>query len=538
MAVYNVTLYRQFDKRNNSTAHPSNPPSGISARPYECVGELVQGCDILAPIIAFNFDPEDMAIPGAPDSATIRVVQFNYAYIQDFRRCYFVKNWRHEYGRWIAEFSVDVLASFKNSLQLERGEQYVLRCTSDKNPKIADMLFPITSEIEILSENVNLSGGNFWNKGGNITNGFFVVGIINSDINTFGSVSYYVFEPSQLRELMNVLMGDFSWLDINDVSQELTQALFNPFQYIVSCMWFPTMPDCVTVTSVKYGWWNFDIGAYRITNAVRVNESAAYYKIPKHPDSDDDDSYLNMAPFRLVTGFFEPWGVFEIPVSAETRYIYASVSVDFITGNGILKIWRNASKSTGDVAETLEDVLIYKQAIVGVPIQLSQMATNVLNTGTTAIDSVGNVVDALFSGISKTMSIASSAGAAGANGAGAAGMAALSATFGGVATVGKTVQALAHGIQDIAEAGVPRLSTNGVNGSFLPYNITPRIIVRYRKQAGRNPELFGNPLCENRDISTLSGFIQCARPSLELKGATVSERDTFNAMLESGIYYE
>lgn len=503
MAVYSVTLYRQFDKRNNSTAHPADPPSGLTARPYECAGELVEGCDILNPVIAFKFNPDEMALPEAPDSATIRVVQFNYAYIKDFRRCYFIKNWRHEYGMWIAEFGVDVLASHKNSLLMEGNDFYVLRSASEKNCNVVDTLYPIVSDVEVISYPTSLSGMGFWKTNGNINDGYYVVGIINGETNTYGSVSYYVFTPAQLRTLMNKLMGSFSWLNVDDVSQELTQALFNPFQYIVSTMWFPTMPTCATVSSVKYGWWSFPVSAYRLTEASTCDISAAYFRVEKHPDAEEDNSYLNTAPFRTITGFFEPWGVFDIAVPPDADYVYLNISVDYITGSGVLKIWRNASKSTGAVAETVEDVLAYRQAQIGVPIQLSQMSTNVLGVAENAVNAVGGTVGSLLSG-----------------------------------NLGGAITNAISGIVSAAEESVPKLSTKGVNGSFLAFNITPRIVTRFRKQTERNNELFGSPLCENRNITDLSGFVQCAKPSVQLMGATETERAMFNSMLESGIYYE
>lgn len=503
MAVYSVTLYRQFDKRNNSTAHPANPPAGLSARPYDCAGELVNGCDILNPVIAFKFNPEEMAIPDAPDSATIRVVQFNYAYIKDFRRCYFVKNWRHEYGMWIAEMGVDVLASYKSALSMENDDFYVLRSASDKNENIVDTLYPIVADVEVESYPTSLSGMGFWKTNGNISNGYYVVGIINGETNTYGSVSYYVFTPSQLRTLMSNLMGSFSWLNVDDVSQELTQALVNPFQYFVSCMWFPIMPTCTSVSSVKYGWWSFAVSAYRLTEASACDISAAYFRAEKHPDSEGNNSYLNTPPFRTVTGFFEPWGVFDIAVPPDADYVYLNISVDYITGSGVLKIWRNASKSTGAVAETVEDVLAYRQAQIGVPIQLSQMSTNVLGVAENAINAVGGTVGSLLHG-----------------------------------NIGGAITNAVSGIVSAAEESVPKLSTKGVNGSFLAFNITPRIVTRFRKQAGRNNDLFGSPLCENRNIADLSGFVQCAKPSVQLMGATETERSEFNRLLESGIYYE
>lgn len=501
MAVTKVTLYFQYDKRKNSTANPRDAvTNGIVVRPLETIGELRENCSILSPRISFRFSPEDVAIEGVPESATVRITRINYAHIPDFGRFYFIANWTHSNGIWIADMTVDVLGTYKDALMLEQNDMYVLRSSSECDELITDMLYPISNEVETVRVTPNVTNGILWDGGANINSGFYVVGIINADSSTYGSVSYYCFTPSGLRTLLNKLMGNFSWLNISEITQELAQALVNPFQYFTSCMWFPSMPSCVSVTSIKYGWWAFSVSAYRITSAIQSNALVATFEVEDHPNSNSKNSYLNTAPFRTVSCTFEPFGSFEMPTPPGVNNISCFADIDYITGLATLKMCRQLEIVNGIPSY---DVLAYRQGRVGVPIQLSQMATNVLgvaeNVAQATIGTVGN----LFSG-----------------------------------NIGGAISNAISGICGAVEESVPKLSTSGANGSFLAYGQKPFVIVRYRKQTETVNELFGRPLCKKRNISTLSGFVQVASPSVTLMGATDTERDVMNNALASGVYYE
>ena len=90
MAI-DITFYT-FNKKPNSTRQP--PGGGVT---YKC--NLIEPTSFTAPDIA-------LVVPAKPTG-------YNYAFIPEFSRYYFVTDWAFSAGLWRASLSVDVLASFK-----------------------------------------------------------------------------------------------------------------------------------------------------------------------------------------------------------------------------------------------------------------------------------------------------------------------------------------------------------------------------------------------------------------------------------------
>ena len=65
-------------------------------------GSLKESCDVLAPVINFECDT---------------LMKYNYAYIPDFRRYYFITKFTNVVNNvWEVEFKVDPLMSFKGDI--------------------------------------------------------------------------------------------------------------------------------------------------------------------------------------------------------------------------------------------------------------------------------------------------------------------------------------------------------------------------------------------------------------------------------------
>ena len=78
-------------KRRNSTMIP---PSGT----LKFRGELKENTSMLNPSILF-------------DSFVLTAPQYNYMYIAEFRRYYYINDWTYDLGLWCDHCSFDVLAS-------------------------------------------------------------------------------------------------------------------------------------------------------------------------------------------------------------------------------------------------------------------------------------------------------------------------------------------------------------------------------------------------------------------------------------------
>lgn len=473
-----VKLY-QHNKRINSTLKPND--ENLCA---EYNGVMVGGSSVLNPEISFRFEiPEN--------SPTV----YNYAYILLFgARYYYIDNWTFKDGLWTAHMSVDTLASYKE--HIGNSVQYVLRSSSKRNVDITDTLYPTIRKVVSRKDNVELGEGSSWKVGGDLSKGHYIIGVINNDASAIGSVSYYIMNNGQMRVFLNKLMGSFSWLNVTEISQELTQALFNPFQYVVSCRWYP-YPNPYegaggSVTNLPYGWWSLSgVSATRYNGASSLRVFEGRFTPPPHPLR-GDDNFMNAAPFTECKLFAEPWGVFDIPcrTSRETLYMYSNI--DFITGKSVLTV------------ETVSgDVVAYRECFVGVDIQLSQMSTDVGNIITSTVGGITGTVKSVLTG-----------------------------------QIGGAISNAVSGIGSFVESLTPELESRGLNGSTLAYNLAPFITTRFALRVDTDNERLGSPLAESCLISELSGYVLCASPSVKLSHAFPTEIETVNRFLAEGFFYE
>ena len=176
---------------------------------------------------------------------------FTYAYIPDFNRYYFVTGWAWNPPFWEGSMTVDVLASHRS--QIGTSSHYVLRTdsTTDYNPMITDTMSPASNEIDL--EQFSLPSP-FTSQ---INNGIYVVGLISGDsTNSVGAITYYAMTSAQFGTFKGILFGNGNLVTmglaefdpanpgqliplVTDMSLEMTKAMYNPYQYVASCMWFP-----------------------------------------------------------------------------------------------------------------------------------------------------------------------------------------------------------------------------------------------------------------------------------------------------------
>ena len=103
----NVRLYT-YSKKVNSTAHPST--SGGTG--YSCT--LKDPSSLLNPVILLKIS---------------NPTNKNYAYIEEFGRFYWIRDWVSDHNMWEAHLQVDPLASWRSGIRA--SSQYVDR--ADQN---------------------------------------------------------------------------------------------------------------------------------------------------------------------------------------------------------------------------------------------------------------------------------------------------------------------------------------------------------------------------------------------------------------------
>ncbi len=462
----------QFAKKENST---KKPESGTGTA-YTCL--FKEPVNLLNPVITLQHE---------------NPVGYNYAYIGTFGRYYFVNNWEYERGLWRAELSVDVLASWK--AQIGESTQYVVRSASSYDGNIIDLQYPAKTAPDIEYEYKSFNHFVY-----SLASGSYVIGIITSQSTGVGAVNYYIFSPENFRNFSNKLLSNADWFasDITEISQPLLKTLFNPFQYIVSCIWVPLDISAGSKSqTIQIGWdWSLPATCKILTGETVFSDSLTF-DVPTHPDAQTRGVYLNSAPYSQYTLTVPMYGRFPLDANilSQTETLVCEISLDVTTGNGRLQ--------ARSVKYTFADVT----AMVGVPIQLAQ-----ITQGTNSI----------------TQGVASAAGAVVAGS-----LNAFDKVMGG--NTGVTQGKIASISSALATSG-NQVSTLGSNGSTAGLGPAKFEAVFYHPVSEDN-EHYGRPLCEAVKIQTLSGYVLCDSADISTI-ATQQENVMINNYLNWGFFYE
>lgn len=353
-----ITFYK-LQKKPNSTLLPSGAGFDLSC-------DIIDNNNIISPRIRVK----------AP--ANFLTKEYNYVYIPDFNRYYFVVDIIWELGTWVYSLNIDVLATYKT--QIGASSQYVRRCSNTFDGTITDTLYPIKNAY--VQEKVVESTHTLFAPASEMT-AWYVVGIIegmssemeayfrntynvNPDYIYNGSVVYYVLDASQLRELMSMLLGSDSIYGIpaEEISSALAKQLLNPIQYIESVRCVPFKPACVVdstsyedarIKKVQFGFSIIDVPGggsdvepepgdgddpeavsdygWRIlarpsagrplrigaTNEGWIHMQAFTMRLPVHPQSGDRGAWVLGKPTSAYTIEVEPFGMIDIPGSVPIK---------------------------------------------------------------------------------------------------------------------------------------------------------------------------------------------------------------------------
>ena len=516
-----VNLYSGFSKRINSTKLPN-------VTPVEKEGTLRSPCSVTSPEIAFKTMGQN-----SPSS-------FCYAYIPKFGRYYFITDWIADGALWVCKMNEDCLASWRTNIG--NTSAYIERSASMYDGKVIDNLYPCDTDYTI----VNTSLASDWYSV-IPSAGCFVVGIICKASTYYGSsivggsVTYYVMTPENLRSLIHYLYSG-TFLDDNgfpvqqttlqQMSNEVAKAFVNPSQYIVSCMWFPFSIEAFSRggdQDIQVGYYdlgtNHGVGRYVDTvifTSLVTSQSNA--PIPEHPLAPTRGEYLNYSTYSTHSVLIQPFGSFTIDNAflKYGRYLYCQISVDPITGKAVMRVHL---RPTASGTTELSPVMCELTAMLGVPIQLSQVISDFLGASTDLIKGGTIIANGLASSpTSKETGIVPYGSVKPPIGFGSGDMALMLA----LPSIGNAVKDIAGAVQSV-----------GVNGSYLftsPY-LPPCITSVFKNPVKENNTECGRPLCDTKVINTLSGFIKCGEVTVNYP-CYDSEKVTIHNHLVSGFFWE
>lgn len=469
-----ATFY-QFAKRPNSTKRPSGGQEfGI---------DLKAPCNIIDPEIkiATQSDPTG----------------YNYCYLPTFSRYYWVKNWTYADGLWNASLTVDTLASYRD--EIGYSTEYVVRSSAKFDPKIADNLYP--TKATITTRTIYASSTPFTDDPESGSQGFFVVAVNAPGYVSFGGAIYLAMSGTTFQKLMAALLQNTDYLDISadEISSNLTKALFNPIQYISKAFWIPCGNAAIgtPITEIPVGWWKMqNVGnAYVIQNTNDKNVFTFSISTPHHPQHITRGVYTDGAPYSEYTLYCPPFG--EIKLNANLfvlqSTLYCRLTVDYRTGDAILDLSFNKDFNT---------IFFSTSGNVSVPVQLAQITTNV-----NELASLGGLIQTAV-------------------GAVAGG---IESFFGG----GNVINGIASGAQQMT---VSSQSKGGV-ASVAKYGITPYLTGAFYDLVDDNNEDHGRPLCQKVQLFSIPGFIMVDDPDIALP-ATAAEIDSVKSYMKNGFFLE
>ena len=453
-----IEAFSGFSKKPNSTKQPSGGTS------ITCT--LKDGCSVLNPVFLLHG------------------YNLSHNYVKWGSRYYYIDD-IVIIGNELAEYhcSTDVLATYKSDIG--SSSQYIARSATASNSRIVDNYYPALAKNTHDAQTITSPFVS------SVSDGYYVVGIQGKGSGgNGGAVTYYRATADGLKTLVNYMLSSPSSYQVSEISEELLTCIFNPLQFIVSCMWFPFAPPIMS-GDLTVGWWQATASG---VNRLSTLEWGTNFNvsIPKHPKAASRGQYLNLPPFAKYKLEAGPWGL--IPLDnfnlIDASSLTCDYKVDLITGSGRLNI---------HFRDKVVHEAIYT-AQIGVPIQLGQ---NMFNQGA-LVDTGTGIINTIKS-----------------------------------AATGDPAGMLAHGLSGIGNAAeltqaIP--SSVGSNGT-LSFNNIFGITADFLDVADEDNTSHGRPLCEVRTISSLSGFIMCEKADLD-SAASPAEKETILANLNEGFYYE
>lgn len=482
-------------KRVNSTFIPA------MSRTYNCT--LKRPCTIETPVV----DISDFNI------------NYNVAYIPDFGRYYFVSD-IESITNAITRYhlTVDPLASFKTNVLAQRV--FVSRSQSHGSNMLVDPYATHTAD------NPNIYNV-AWDIDKYNVGGFYVLQTAgHGTARSIGqAVNTYLIDDVNLRALIDTLFTANTYDESGAATVSgLEKTYFNPFQYLISCKWFPLDTSAVETevnpSAINFGWWTVPA---TVAHGYRIRgETVSSYTDFSLPSAVD---WTATSPdYSRYTLYVPGVGTLEVDPAFAGLPLYCLVWTDLLTGGCRCEI----RYQTGTTHGSADPILSVANGYWGVEVMLTQLASDASNLASNFYNAV--------SGISGGYTFADTLGSTLAGGGAMAQIANVGYSL--LETVpfvrGYFKEAKTNSLQ-------PALSVNGAVGNFSELLNFPRIkltVKHYDKLEPNMDVTNGLPFNRNIVLNQLTGYTQCNNASITVAGATIKEKLAIKSYLEGGFWIE
>lgn len=382
--------------------------------------------------------------------------------------------------------SIDVLATFKT--QIGASTQFVERSASTYDDMIPDNLLSTTNEIVSVSSSTTALA--FYD-----TTGIYL-------IQTFSASGVNVYAYGNLQDISGILNNnaynsDAGWLDA--LVQTVGLNIFDVSAYVSNPVWLPVKLSALggdTTTPVCVGFWNLDINTYPADKHIHTFtiQDSGTIAVPAGIYTDYRRYDSTYSRYNL---YLPAVGCIPLPSIYAGNTINFTVTVDIFSGNCSYKLYS---------VDGAGSALIGKYS--------GQMGTQIPYS-TTRMDTLGLLQTIL----APDVNLGSGSGAS---------------MYAGIA------QSAVNFAFDVTRATIePAVSINSTAGNMTELSNYPNILCTVTNFGCKEFPLAegGRPLYEHKQINTLSGYIKCGNPSLDIAGHG-TEKDQVNSYLANGFYYE
>lgn len=481
--------FYNFSKRENSTARP----------------DLTAG-------LVFNFTLKDRAALNSPDFRVdlggADVVPFyNYCYVAEWDRYYFIKDWTADHNLWIAHCSVDVLATYKDVILA--STQFVSYSSVSGSAWLADTRVPVLKDVTVGQASAALPIF--------ISTGIYILSCIGKT----GSC-LYALDLGNLKRLIASISdgGDEFAQQAETRAQQFLQGGTNPLS-AEDMLGFATLATQNDLLGNAYG------------NAPSCLRSCIYVPFSSSPFAAGSGETINLGNY--VTG------VTGVPVNAtpatgsitvsipwhfsdwrrgycEQVYLYlplvgmVGVSSDNLTHTDTITV---------NYAYTCTDGVVAYQIVAGGEVIGSYGGSCAINypLGVNQQASAGQVMQSVIQGLTQTVSAGITGNVVGAV-AGAAGTA-----YSAISTALSSHPSCVGGIGGGAGSGLSR--------SVICYTVAHNTVIEPSDMAAT----MGIPTMKPLQLSSCSGYCQCANAHVSAE-ASLEELSQISALLNSGFFIE
>ena len=485
-----------FAKENNSTKRINvSGPTTTGFTNLEV--QLKDNCSIHNPVILI-------------DDSTYNAA-WNYVYIYIWSRFYFIRESVITTGGiWEVQLVEDVLATWKD--QISASSCYVSRSASHGSDFLPDTAWSHTTDIYTNQTGIDI---------GMDATGCYLLFTASDKSNSSGvpGCTCYLLSETQLANLIQFIFSssffDAATADITDqATSALAKTFFNPFQYLLKCMWLPIAASAIsagTDENIHFGWWEANdpnsgvaytgklVQADRILRSPTFTVGSYTSWIDRDPNWSKYDLYLPGA------------GTISIPSDYAGQTLTLDMSLDIATG-AVSYFIRNASfviiaSASGQLGCDIQLTSLYKDFV-------SQGATGLIGSITKGF---GGAVSGYIQGLKEMDTSDKSLG-------------------GALHAFGDVVGSAVKGTQAAMQPTASSVGSNGNKALMKAVREARLSASTYHRYEDIHVPL-GKVCNRVLQLGTLSGYTECVNPKVDIPGNS-EESNAITAFLTSGFYME